>query len=121
MTQQDAYLDARVLTASPRQLHLMVVNGALRHCMAAGDAIDRGDREAKAVALGEARKHVAELLGGLSEAEDDFLDNLRALFKYALRQLLLADARDDAKAVEDAALVLERHRETWAEVMESAA
>ena len=121
MTQPDAYLDARVLTASPQQLHLMVVNGALRHCVAAEDAINRGDREAKAVALEEAQKHVAELIGGLSDGDDDFLDNLRALFAYAMRQLLLADARDDATAVTNAALVLERHRDTWAEVIEAAA
>ena len=118
MPNADAYLEARVMTASPEQLHLMVVDGAIRHCWAAEDALKAGDREAKWRALSEASRHVGELLGGLSAVDDDFVDSLRGLFKFALRQLAMADAEDDPAKLASAVRVLELHRETWAALME---
>ena len=119
MSATDAYLEARVMTASREQLHLMVIDGALRHCFGAEDALARGDREAKWQSLSEARRHVSELLGGLAAVEDEFVDNLRALFKFTLRQLTLADADDDAGKLAEAIRVLEDHRETWTQLLDT--
>ena len=118
MPNDDAYLETRVMTASREQLHLMVVDGAIRHCWAAEDAFKAGDREAKWRALSEATKHVGELLGGLTDVEDEFVDSLRGLFKFALRQLAMADAEDDPAKLASAVRVLELHRETWAALMD---
>ena len=117
----DPYLEARVMTASREQLHLMVLDGALRHCAAAAEALERGDREAKWLHLSEARGHVAELLGGMSAVEDEFVDNLRGLFKFILAQLTLADADEDPRKLTSAVRILELHRETWVSVIDSLA
>ena len=119
MPPTDAYLEARVLTASREQLHLMVLDGAMRHCFAAEDALACGDREAKWQNLSQARQHVSELLGGMAAVDDEFVDNLRGLFKFVLAQLTLADTDEDAKILKSAMRILELHRETWVSVMDA--
>lgn len=118
----DEYLTNRVLTASPQQLHLMVVEACLRHTRTAETALAAGDLAASHVALDNARRHLAHLMSGLDPlSEDDFMLNLRGLFKLAFRQLTLADIDHRPELVATAARILSEHRETWLLVMEQTA
>ena len=112
------YLTARVLTASPQSLHLLVIDGALRHASRAEAALDLGDRETAQRALGEARAFVGELLGGLDKsAAPEVASNLTALFTFAYRRLAEAAVYGSVEYVRDAAKVLRLHRETWVQLL----
>lgn len=114
----DDYLETRIMTASREQLHLMVIDGALRHCNAALIAMQQEDREGSWSSLSEARAHIVELLGGLAPDTNEAIDNTRSLFKFAYRELMLADTEQSSEKIESAMTVLAAHRETWVMLME---
>ena len=58
----DEYLESKVTTATPFQLHLMVLDGALRHARTAETAMAQGKMAEARTALAEARRFAAELL-----------------------------------------------------------
>ena len=47
MHRQDEYLDSKVMTASPYHLHLMVIDGAIRHAAQAEQTMDAGEQAAE--------------------------------------------------------------------------
>lgn len=118
---QDEYLESRVMTASREQLHLMVVDGTLRHCQRAKLAIEAGDFELKWSALSEARAHLTELIAGLGDDQTDVIDQVRALFTFSYRELMYADAESSIDRIESAVKVLQIHRETWVTLMQQIA
>jgi flagellar biosynthetic protein FliS len=112
------YLAARVMTAPPQALHLLVVDGALRHAARAEAALEAGDRETAHKALNDARSFVGELIGGLDKsAAPEVVANVASLFVFAYRRLAEADVYSSAEKVRDAAKVLRAHRETWSELL----
>lgn len=115
------YLETRVMTASREQLHLMVVDSTLRHCAVARRSLQQGDREGVWSALSEARAHLAELISGVAEEQSELLENVRALFAFAYRELMRADTEQNDARIESAISVLALHRETWAMLMEQLA
>lgn len=118
MNAAQEYLAARVMTAPPQALHLLVVDGALRHAARAEAALEAGDRETAQKALNDARSFVGELIGGLDKsAAPEVVANVASLFVFAYRRLAEADVYGSAEKVRDAAKVLRLHRETWAELV----
>lgn len=114
MTPQDEYLETRVMTAQPHQLHLMVLDGAIRFMKSAEKALDEKDYEAAHFALGSSRDFVAELISGLDPAHTpELVDQLKALFVFVYRNLVRADLEHDTQLVCDALKILQIHRDTW--------
>lgn len=112
------YLAARVMTASPKSLHLLVVDGAIRHMTRAEELLDGGDRNAAHAALNDARAFVGELLAGLAaDAVDEMTLNVKSLFTFVYRRLVEAEIYGDAAKIRDAAKVLRVHRNTWTELL----
>jgi flagellar protein FliS len=112
------YLAARVMTASPKSLHMLVVDGAIRHMTRAEELLDGGDRNAAHAALNAARAFVGELLAGLaSDAVDEMTLNVKSLFTFVYRRLVEAEIYGDAAKVRDATKVLRVHRDTWTELL----
>lgn len=118
MNAAQEYLAARVMTAPPQALHLLVVDGALRHAARAEAAIEAADWSVAANALEDARAFVGELIGGLDKtAAPEVVSNVASLFVFAYRRLAEAEISRSAEKVRDAAKVLRLHRETWAELL----
>ena len=114
MHMQDEYLDSKVMTASPYHLHLMVIDGAIRHATQAEQAMDADDFETAHFALNDSRSFVGELISGLNEEQaPELVDPLKGLFLFAFRNLVEADLNRDVAKVRDALAVLRSHRETW--------
>jgi flagellar protein FliS len=112
-----AYLEHQVLTASPHQLHLMVVEGALRHCRISKEYMLEKNYEQTNISLTNAREFITELLGGLNpEVNIEIVGNLQALFTFAYRNLVQADFDHNPVLINNAIRVLENHRETWIEL-----
>ncbi|VAX40729.1 hypothetical protein MNBD_PLANCTO02-385 [hydrothermal vent metagenome] len=117
--QQDEYLESRVLTASPHQLHLLVIDAAIRHATHAIDAINEKDFELLHSEICHARNHVSELMGGLNETEaPELVAQLRALFTFCYRCLAEAEIHHQTELIENAMMVLRQHRATWVELID---
>src|ERR1700722_4605390 len=110
----DEYLESKVTTATPVQLHLMVLDGALRHARMAETAMAQGKMAEARTALAEARRFTAELLSGLDAKRlPELVQNLKSLFVFVLRNLVKADLQRDTTLVSDSVTILQMHRETW--------
>jgi flagellar protein FliS len=108
------YLETKILTATPHQLHLMVIDGAIRHATAAETALRSRDFAPAQTHLSRANQFVAELIGGLDSARQPHLvDRLKSVFVYVQRTLTEADRKHDPQPVTDALAVLRLHRQTW--------
>jgi len=119
MPRNDQYLSTQVLTASPYRLHLMVVEGAVRHARLAVEAMTEGDVESSHLALSQSRDYVAELIGGLNEEyEGELSASIKQLFFFAYINLAEGERERDLNKVQVALKVLESHHQTWLELGE---
>lgn len=119
MNLQDEYLETRVMTATPAQLHLLVVDGAVRCAVRAEEALSASDFEAAHFSLNDARDFVTELIGGLNEEHaPEITEPLKALFAFVYRNLVEADMQRSVAKVRDALKILRLHRESWTLMME---
>jgi flagellar protein FliS len=108
------YRETQVLTATPHQLHLMVIDGALRHASSAESALQSGQFPRAETQLRRANECVAELIAGLdSTRQPELIDQLRSLFVFVQQALADAERRHDAGRLGEALGVLRLHRETW--------
>jgi flagellar protein FliS len=110
----DEYLESKVLTATPHQLHLLVIDGAIRHATAAEAALQSGDLSQAVTQLGRSNQFVAELIAGLKSTQQPHLvDRLKSLFIFVQQTLADADRRHDPRRVAEALAILRMHRKTW--------
>ncbi len=110
----DEYLETKVTTATPHQLHLMVIDGAIRYALAAESALTRRKLDEANAALAQARPFVGEMLAGLDATQlPEVVDNLKALFLFIHRNLVKAGLQRDPQLVADSIAILRLYRETW--------
>lgn len=118
MIQNDEYLEAQVMTASPEKLHLMVVDGAIRFAKQAAQAMQEKDFETVHESLNRSRDFVVELTGGLNDEHHvELVEKLKGLFGFVYRNLVDADLEQETKKIATAIEILEMHRETWRMLM----
>ncbi len=118
----DAYLESRVLTAAPHQLHLLVIEAGLRHSRKALEALEQKDFEVSYFGLSKARECVDELIFGLNDAPlPELSEGMKQLFLYVHRCLRMADLTHDPKQIADGIKILEMHRDNWLLAIERAA
>lgn len=117
----DAYLESRILTAAPYQLHLLVVEAALRHARKAREALEERDFEVSYFGLTKARECVDELIFGLNnDPIPDLSEGMKQLFLFVHRSLRMADLTHDPALIADAIRILEMHRDNWVLAIERA-
>lgn len=108
------YLKNAVMTAGPEQLHLMLLDGAIRFASRGVDAVTGGDIEGSFVALERAQRIVLELSNGLRrEPNPALVDQMSALYNFIYRRLVDANMNRDATAAEESLRILRHQRETW--------
>ncbi len=108
------YLETKILTATPHQLHLMVIDGAIRHATSAEVALLSSDFARAEEQLSRANQFVAELIAGLDSAQQpDLVDRLKSVFIFVQRTLAEAERRRDPRRIADSLAVLRLHRQTW--------
>jgi flagellar protein FliS len=119
-TVASAYLESQALTASPERLHLMVLEAAIRFAKKGEAALVEKNYEAAYFALDRSRSCVGELLGGINaDPNPELAERLKALFVFVHTNLTRADVERDPQLVRDALAILESHRQTWLELIES--
>src|SRR4051794_36055262 len=115
---QSSYLESKVMTAPAPRLHLMLVEGALRHGRVADEALRRGESTAAAAPLLRVLDIVGELLAGVRGNKTDLNNRLADLYWFVFRRLSQAKINSDAAALAEAMKILEFERQTWQLVCE---
>jgi flagellar protein FliS len=113
------YLKAKVFTATPEQLQLMLYDGAIRFAEQGRLAIEKKSFEESYNALSRAMKIIVELSGSLNhKIAPDLCGKLAALYNYVYRNLVKASRERTVQPVEDALRILRHQRETWAMLLD---
>lgn len=108
------YLKNAVLTAQPEQLHLMLIDGAIRFTMRGIDAIGRGAIEEMFNAFERAQQIVIQMRAGLRrEVSPQLVDQMAALYNFMYHRLVEASMQRSAAAAEEALRILRHQRQTW--------
>jgi flagellar protein FliS len=111
--QHSSYLEAKVLTAPPQQLHLMLIDGAIRFGRQAQDALQRGDQLAAAVPLMRMIDIVGELLAAIRGNKSDLNRKIADLYSFLFRRVSEAKINSDGTALRETLELLEFEQQTW--------
>jgi flagellar protein FliS len=112
-TNPSKHLEAKIKTASSAQLHLMLIEGALRFTMKAQQDLEKNNEGHANEAIVRAIDIVGELLAGVKGGETEINAKLADLYLYLFHTLTSAYVNTDATKLADVVRVLEFERETW--------
>jgi flagellar protein FliS len=116
----NAYLQTKVLTASPAELRLMLIDGAIRFAEQAKAGLQSRDHEKTFEGFSKARSIVTELISGLNpEADPELCDRLTGLYTYVFTRLVDASSERSVEIVDEVIQIIRFERETWALLVES--
>lgn len=121
MTNQAAnqYLRAKVLTATPEQLQLMLYDGAIRFAEQAKVALQKNDFEGSYNGISRAQKIIAELSSSLRhKMAPELCGKLASLYNFVYRKLIEANTDHKIESLDDALAILRYQRETWAMLLD---
>lgn len=108
------YLKNAVLSASPEQLQLMLLDAAVRYATKARECLERRDFEGKFNALDRTQRIVTELITGMRrQVNPSVVDQMSALYHFIYQRLVDANVRHELAAIDDALKILRHQRETW--------
>jgi len=107
-------VETDVETADAHQLIGMLYDGALQYLQLARGAMQRGEAGAKAQAMNKAIRIIDEgLKASLNPAGGELSLRLLAVYDYSLKQLTLANLRNDDKAVAEVISLIEPLAASW--------
>lgn len=108
------YLKNAVMTASPEQLHLMLIDGAIRFAQRGRAGLEAKDFERAFDGFDRAQQIVIELNNGLQRDKNpEVVEPMLSLNNFVFRRLVDANVKHDLQAVEDVLRILRHQRETW--------
>ena len=114
-----AYLETRVMTASPEQLQLMLYDGAIRFCEQAAEAIKVGEIEQCYTLISRAEQIVMELSNSMKDdVAPETCANMRRLYLFCYDRLVQANLKRALEPLQEALSVLGELRETWVLLMD---
>lgn len=103
------------MTASPEQLQLMLLDGAIRFTLRGRDALERDEIEGAFKGFERAQRIILELGNGLRrDVNPELVDQVAALYDFVYRRLIDANIHREIQAADDALRILRHQRETWA-------
>jgi flagellar secretion chaperone FliS len=113
------YLKARVLTATPEQLQLMLFDGAMKFAERARLALETKRFDDSYYNLSKAEKILLELNCSLKpEHAPELCKNLSALYMFCYRKLVEANTTQSLPPLDEAITILKFQRETWMMLMQ---
>jgi flagellar protein FliS len=116
------YLRSRVMSASPQELRLMLLEGAIKYARQGRAAMERKDFEGVFNGLTASRNIVMELLTTIRpEPNPDLADKVRSLYTYMYTLLVEGGHEKDLKKLDTVIDLLEFERETWSQLMQKLA
>lgn len=114
-----SYLKTRVMTASPQELRLLLLDGAVKFARQGREAMEKKDFEGIYSGISQCRAIVTELLTSVRDDADPVLaERVRAVYTFIFRELIEVGFSRDVARTDRVIELLEYERETWALVME---
>ncbi|MBX3403451.1 MAG: flagellar export chaperone FliS [Phycisphaeraceae bacterium] len=118
----NAYLRTKVLTASPEELRLMLLEGAIKFLRQGRDGLERKDHEASFDGFSKCRNIVLELMNSVRpDIAPDLCGRVTSLYTFIYTKLVEAGFERDLVKADKVIEMLEFERETWALAMQKAA
>lgn len=115
----NAYLRTKVLTASPEQLRLMLIEGAIKFTQQGVDALRNKDWEGVYNGYMQARNIVLELMNSVRpDIDPELCSRVSSLYMYMYQQLVDSGFEKDIPKGENVVKLLEYERETWLMLMD---
>ena len=122
MNESNAYLRTKVMTASPAELRLMLLDGAVKFACQGLEALDKKDFEQKYNAFTSCRNIILELINGIRPDPDpELAERVRGLYLFIYSELVEASFEKDVPRLKKVIELLEYERETWAQLIEKLA
>lgn len=120
--QAQAYLKTRVLTASPEELRMMLLDGACKFARQARESLTKKDFEGVFNGTTNCRNIVFELMTTIREdVNQELASNVRSLYAFMYRLLTEASFEKDGVKYDKVIELLDFERETWAMLMKKMA
>ncbi len=114
MNRLAAYQENVVSTQTREKLVVMLYDGAIKFLRQAIPAMEAGDVAEKNTLMQKAQAIIDELNASLNmEGGGELADNLRRLYDFLRRDLVLANIRNDIKRVRDSIGILEDLNSGW--------
>jgi flagellar protein FliS len=117
-----AYLRSKVMTASPEELRLMLLDGALRFAHQARNGLELKNFEMTYSGFSQCRAIIVELMTSMNEAANpELTDKVKSLYAFFFSELIAASHDKDIERLDKVIGLLEYERETWALLMDKLA
>jgi flagellar protein FliS len=109
-----AYLTTKVMTASPEELRLMLLDGAIKFTRQGREGLAAKNFEMVHHGFSRARSILLELVNSMRREVDPALcDRLSGLYMFMFRELFEAGHSRDVARADKVIELLEYDRETW--------
>jgi len=116
------YLRTKVMTASPTELRLMLLDGAIKFLEQGKAGLERRDYEASYNGISRCQNILMELLNGLEpEKEPDLCAKLAGLYTFMYTRLMKACTEKSPAIAGEVLDLLRYERETWHLLMQQMA
>lgn len=117
-----AYLRSKVMSASPEELRLMLLDGALRFAHQARNGLETKNFEQSYAGFSQCRAILMELMSSLNEAAaPELTAKVRSLYTFFYLELIQASHDKDIDKLDRVIELIEFERETWAMLMDKLA
>jgi flagellar protein FliS len=121
-TQANAYLKTRVFTASPEELRLMLLDGAIKFANQGIDGLNRRDYEASFNGISQCRNIIFELMTTIRpDVDPELAGKVRSLYSFLYTQTIEASHEKSTEKLTKVVELLEYERETWVMLMQKLA
>lgn len=115
----NAYLATRVMTASPEELRLMLLDGAIKFARQGRDGLVARNFEVVHHGFSRCRAILLELVTSMRpEVDPSLCERLSSLYMFMFRELLESAHSKDAARADKVIELLEYDRETWVLLMQ---
>jgi flagellar secretion chaperone FliS len=121
-TTANQYLQTKVLTASPAELRMLLIEGAIRFATQGRDGLAERDHEKTFEGFSQAKAILMEMITALRpEVDAELCENLSALYTYMYQQLVEANLEKNTALADEVIKLLEYERETWSLLLDKLA
>jgi flagellar secretion chaperone FliS len=118
----NAYLRTKVLTASPEELRLMLLDGAIKFACQGREGLAAKNYELSYTGISQCRDIILELITCIKpEVDPELATRVRAVYTFMYTTLVEASMEKSAPKVEQVIKLLEYERETWALLLQKLA
>ncbi|HYE02406.1 MAG TPA: flagellar export chaperone FliS [Phycisphaerales bacterium] len=110
----NAYLRTKVLTASPQELRMLLLDGALKFARQGREGLAADNPEQSFLGFSQCRNILVELINSMRpDVNPELCGRVGSLYTYLYTRLLTANLERDTAAADEVIELLEYECQTW--------